>query len=60
MPDTELAALRTEVRQRMAPGHPPYSREEWNDLCDLECQLRLETVDRHFTGTKIKSLKYSK
>lgn len=60
LPDSDLAALKTEVRAKMAPGHPPYSASEWSDLCDLEVQLHLEAVNRHFTGTKVKNLKYGK
>lgn len=59
MADGELKKLKDEVRGKMAIGHPPYTAEEWDGLCALECQLHLEAVNRHFLGTKVKKLRYN-
>lgn len=58
--DDELKLLRDETRYKMRIGHPPYEPAFWNYLCELEAWIRLETVDRHFTGTKVRRLKYGK
>lgn len=59
MTDAEVQKLARETRQKMAIGHPPYEKDEWDGLCNLECQLHLELVNRHFVGTKTKHLKYN-
>lgn len=60
MPDKALAEMKALVRYKMRIGHPPMPKEEWDQLCNLECQLHLEAVNRHFLGTRVKSLKYGK
>lgn len=60
MSNKELAEMKSAVRYKMRVGHPPMPKEEWDCLCNLECQLHLEAVNRYFIGTKTRSLKYGK
>lgn len=58
MSNKELAEMKAAVRDKMRPGHPDMPKEEWDRLCNLECQLHLESVNRYFIGIKTRRLKY--
>lgn len=62
MTDKEVLDLTYKVRHAIRPGHEPMPGLEWDKLCNLETQLHLELVNRHFMGreTKTKRVIYKK